>query len=343
MVAKGTKHKAPTSREGRQLVHLVPEVILAMASGEQDELTIKSRLIEKGLPLDEHELDEVLLALEAEGMVKRLEERGRVVLLLPEAYPQLKRLFHLCDRAGRVQELMRTDWLRSRIDERLLKEMTKDQVFASIVTILRLLTTSHQEAEQDPFLSDLEAYLFQDEESYLSLGGISGALDDIGFMEFLQFNLSGVESDDLGIRRLEVLEQMADRDIEMFFGNGAPKLSVAEHFVSLLLPTEERSELFNILRCSPSALRIMLSARETRAGSFIAASTMQTLPLLERLFRMFADLDMRSCDGQMKGVAQEELASLVADRLMKMPRPSPLLKVLKGRMLADTSLDGQPR
>jgi hypothetical protein len=111
---------------------------------------------------------------------------------------------------------------------------------------------------------------------------------------------------------------------------------VADGFTLLLFPPDERAELFGLLRSSPSAMRVMLSARETRVGSFIASSIVQVLPLLERLFQFFARMSADMCDWERKQLVEKELEALVEDRIRAMPRPTPLLRVLKGRLLADS-------
>jgi hypothetical protein len=316
------------------LDELEVDVIIALAKGATNQEAVMADLGPRANN-KEGELAQVLRLLEVEGLLV-MEEGGKErVLRLPISYSILKRVFHRVERVGRSAELMHSPWFGETIGEEAIGGITQDLVFASIWTVLRLLTSSHDEVEADPFLSDMERYLIEDEESYLSLGGISGVLDEIAFIDFLQFGLGDAVGEDREIRKQEILEQMAERDIALFFDEGSKGIRVAEDLKLLLFPPYERGELFTVLRSSPSALRVMLSARETRAGSFIAASTIQVLPLLERLFHLFAEAQ-DTCDERRKEMAENELSTLVEYRLRTMPRPSPLLKVLKGRLLADS-------
>jgi|GEM_PF-3244965 len=335
MAQKRGKAKQAIKQNARE-EGLKVAIILQLTQAEQDVQEIRDAMQRDIAP---SQLDRALEALQQSGMVERRGNGEKGSFILEDNFAQLKQIFLFCDRHEKAIQILGSPWMQKRINEAMLCDVTKDTVFATIQSVLRLLTSSNLEVQQDLFLSDLYNAIGQNEETYLSLGGIAGSLDEVGFMEYLQLSLSSVSEEDISMEKQVLIEQMAERDIHMFFGPDPPLPSLAEAFQSILFPKEERRELLSVLKASPSALRIILSARETRSGSFVSAAVLQTLPLLEHLFQLFAIADLKSCDSEKRRALDDELLSLLRDRMDRIPRPSPLLRVLKGRMLADRSSD----
>jgi len=270
--------------------------------------------------------------LAKQGVIKESTEEGKVLLV--EGPENFSRVFFVCDRIGRPYELLGSEYARSNIAEPLLLEVCKASVYESILILLRTLTYPVQEIREDPDLSELSAWIDQSEEASHYLERVSDSLSRSGFHELLRFSLSGCTPEDLKEKRMDLLADMAGWDISMFFAAEPPIPNLPLLFLSALFPKDEREQLLAVLRSSPSALRSLLMAKDARSSSLSLASMQQTLPLLTRLFEIFAIADPKVCTDKLRREWGEELFALV-DGSKNEPRPTPILKVLESRRRMD--------
>lgn len=270
--------------------------------------------------------------LAKQGVIKESIEEGMVLLV--EGPENFGRVFFVCDRMGRSYELLDSEYARSNIAESLLLEVCKASVYESILILLRILTYPVQEIREDPVLSELSAWVDQSEEASHYLERVSDSLSGSGFHELLRFSLSGNTPEDLKEKRMDLLADMAERDISMFFAAKPPIPNLPSLFLSALFPKDEREQLLVVLRSSPSALRSLLLAKGARSSSLSMASMQQTLPLLTRLFEIFAMADPKICTDKLRREWGEELFALVEGSKSE-PRPTPILKVLEARRRMD--------
>jgi len=316
------------------------------SGGERLEAEVLLRMAQGGLSLDEilagagigrEAAMDALASLQQKALVMRHGTRKASAYRLVEGPEAFKAVFLLCDRGDRGTELLRTEYAQGCIGPQTIHQATKELVFACILALLRLLTASNSEVREDNFLGDLSASLGQRSEAPLILGGISDSLEEVGFPEFLNFSLEGSAGEDAEAEKRDILRQMAQRDVELFFGRDPPLVSLAAAFEALLFPVVERRELLMVLSSSPSALRLVLIARETRSSSFISAALTQALPLLGHLFQLFARQDMADCSPETRRNRDEEVLEIVREGADVLPRPSPVLRVLHNRASADRS------
>lgn len=241
--------------------------------------------------------------------------------------------FHICDHAGRGGEFLTSEYARQCINDELLVEVTKAAVRATIYNLLRLITSDVQEVREDPQLSAMGAWLDGSEQASEMYAGIIGSLSSSGFHELLELSLLDLDERAAAERRLAILEDLSDRDVTRFFSPDPPIPNLPEIFLSALFPDDERDELFEILRSSPSAMRALLLANNLHSGPLTLAFLQQTLPILERLFEVFAQIDPKRCGARARRALGKELASLVDSA--RRPGPSPSMVVLQARCMID--------
>ena len=270
--------------------------------------------------------------LAKQGVIKESIVDGKVLLV--EGPENFGRVFFVCDRMGRSYELLDSEYARSNIAEPLLLEVCKASVYESILSLLRILTYPVQELREDPVLSELSAWIDHSEGASHDLERVSDSLSGSGFHELLRFSLSGYPPEDLKEKRRDLLADMAEWDISMFFAAKPPIHNLPSLFLSALFPKDEREQLLAVLRSSPSALRSLLMAKDARSCSISLASIQQTLPLLTRLFEIFAMADPKICTDKLRREWGEELFTLV-DGSKNEPRPTPILNVLEARWRMD--------
>jgi len=267
-----------------------------------------------------------------QGVVVEDSKGGRISLAGgPESFGKA---FLICDRAGRSRELLASEYASSSITTSLLVEASKAAVRASIFNLLRFVSSASKEAREDPTLSSLGAWLDQSEQAAIQLDRISSSLARSGFHELLEFDLGGLEAGSIEEERLRIIADMAERDIAVFFADKPIVPGLPELFLSALFPEDERDTIFDILKSSPSAMRALLLAKDARSSSLSLASLQQILPILSRLFEIFADTDPKLCNQQARNAWGKELAALVDPS--KGHGQSPILRLLEARCRLDS-------
>ncbi len=277
----------------------------------------------------------LLNELISEGTVEPLAQDGDQARLVP-GLKGFRAAFITCDNCGKSGDLLRTRYAREAIGEGLLDEVARDTIYVSILCLLRLLTYSNAELRADPSLNNLAEIIIESEGGSEALEGITLSLDEAGFYGYLDFYLGGVAPKELDAERTVLLEQLAQKDVELFFGTDGPISGLSEGLKSLLYPRAEREELLRILERSRSAMRLLLLIRESRSALFVSAALRQVLPLLVLLFELFAIADPATCDMGRRRAWSKQVGALIEQSSRRMPSPSPLLLVMRDRMLADT-------
>ena len=266
------------------------------------------------------------------GVLTELNDEGKIQLI--DGPENFEKVFLKCDREGRANELINSDYALMNIGEPLVLGSCKALVFDSILNLLKLLTSPIQEIGDDPVLSGLRAWLEVNQEASNHFERVSVSLQSSGFHEVLRFCLSQSTPNDLAEDRLKLISDMAQRDIAMFFSSNPPIPDLPSVLCGALFPDDEREALFALLRSSPSALRALILAKDARSGSLSLASLQQTLPILARLFEIFAMTDSCLCEDGSRQKWAEEI-SIIASRLRNGPRPTPILGTLEARWRMD--------
>jgi hypothetical protein len=251
---------------------------------------------------------------------------------LAQTIEAMKRGFWFAEREGLERYLLSSAYMQKMIHERFLDEITRELVYSSILSILNIITSSPEERERDPTMSSLTERLIEDEESMLGMSAIAGLLEEIGFREFLAFNLGDcADEEERSSRKREILESMAERDIVMFFGKEPVLDPAAEVLREALFPAKRREEVLVLLRSSPAALRAVLMTAEGRSSALLSEAIGSLLPLLEHLFAVFVHADLIRCDVASKAKAEGELLAVAEECARRWRGEPPFLLALQER------------
>jgi hypothetical protein len=290
----------------------------------------------EGIPIGrdraEASVDSLFKGITEQGILLEIRPGGRMALV--HGPDNFSRVFIACDRAGKAYELMATAYSRANIGEPILIEASKALVYDSIHTLLRLLTSPTSEVGDDPVLAEVSAWIGQDEGAALRVEAVADSLSCSGFYEMVHLSLRESSPQSSKEERLRMISEMAECDIAMFFSRSPPIDGLPSLLLSALFPTEERGRLMSMLNSSPSALRVILLAKNARSTSLSIAGLQQLLPMLSHLFAIFAAADPRRCDVKARRGWRDELAAIVASTGPAL-RPTPILKVLASRFEVD--------
>jgi hypothetical protein len=267
-----------------------------------------------------------------QGILLETSRGGRMALV--HGPDNFNKVFIACDRAGKAYELMGTAYSQANIGEPILIEASKALVYDSIHTLLRLLTLPASEVGDDPVLAEVIAWIGQDEAAALLVEEVADSLSGSGFYEMMNLSLGESYSQSSKEERLRMISEMAERDIAMFFSKSPPIDGLPSLLLSTLFPMEERGRLMSLLNSSPSALRVILLAKNARSTSLSVAGLQQLLPILSHLFVIFAATDPRRCGVKARRRWRDELAAIVTGTRPAL-RPTPILKILVSRFEVD--------
>lgn len=273
-----------------------------------------------------------LEAIKEKGILLDTGRKGRLVLVQgPENF---SKVFIACDREGKANELLDTEYSRANIGEPLLIEASSAMVYDSIHILLRLLTSPASEVGVDPVLTELSAWIGRDEDAALRVESVADSLTRSGFYEMMHLTLGEPLHYSSKAERMRMISEMAELDIAMFFSNSPPIDGLPSILLSALFPMEERPRLMTILSSSPSALRALLLAKSARSTTLSLASLQQLLPILSHLFQIFATVDPRRCNAKIRRGWRDELVAIVVSTGPAL-RPTPILRVLASRLEVD--------
>ncbi|HTY47254.1 MAG TPA: hypothetical protein VMB46_06270 [Methanomassiliicoccales archaeon] len=248
-----------------------------------------------------HHDDDLMPVLASLGLVEQMSTGGYRIPKSPIAF---ENAFHIADGNGLGIEFLETPYAQAMINERLLRHITRDAFYRSVLAVLRILTDEEESAKNGGVEEVMDAAEQQDE-SYLSLMAIAGALDEVGFKDYLGFALGETRSaQERQERRIEALEEMAQRDVQMFFGPDPILPSAAECLESVLFPPAKRMDAIELLRTSPESLRMLLPMDLDEAP--MPEAVVCLLPILEHLFTIFVRADLLRCNEESRMRADAE-------------------------------------
>ncbi len=277
--------------------------------------------------------DALMPTLASLGLVEQMSSGGYRIPKSPIAF---ENAFHVADGGGLGLEFLETPYAQAMINESLLRHIARDAFYRSVLAVLRILT-DEEESARNGGLQEVVDAAEQRDESYLSLMAIAGALDEVGFKEYLAFALGETRTAEERLeRRIEALEAMAERDVQLFFGPHPLLPSAADCLESMLFPPSKRLDAIELLRTSPEALRLVLPVDADEAP--MPESVVCLLPLLEHLFAVFVRADLLRCNEESKLQADAELRAVTQCALEERNGGCP---VLDGLLSASPDEEGQ--
>jgi hypothetical protein len=325
--ARSVEVESMDGRKRKEKGPIEGAMVLALAKKERSAEELVSLFLNDA---EQSRARATLHSLVETGIVTKGVDEGPCALA--QTIEAMRRAFWLADREGLGGDFLSSTYMQKLIHERFLDEMTRELVYSSILSILSIITSSPEERERDPTMSSLTKRLIEDEESMLGMSAIAGLLEEVGFREFLAFNLGDcADEEERSSRKREVLESMAERDIVMFFGKEPVLDPAAEVLRDALFPAERREEVLVLLRSSSAAMRAVLTTAEGRSSALLSEAIGSLLPLLEHLFAVFVHADLVRCDVASKAKAESELLAVAEECARRWRGEPPFLLALQQR------------
>lgn len=264
-------------------------------------------------------------------LIREEEKKGMdVCYRLDDSFWGFMFIFWYTSEKGRVKELFMTEYCQGMLNVRLLEGVCTVVLFNSVYAAVRMLALEDNERERDMMYQSLNL-LAQDP----ALPFFGNFLNRVKGMDLDQmFGIPPAE----GLSTQEITSLRDERIIQIALAktkafeievNSQPLIS---YFRQLCFPDDELDEILDIIRCSPTAVALLISFHRKD-------SNVITMALGTTILRQMMGFIRQPRSGEDAGPDAEELASLlkarVEDNEFKRERPTSLLQMLRAMAMAD--------
>jgi hypothetical protein len=274
-------------------------------------------------------VDRHLSELLVDQPIHRIEEKKgfEVTFELDRSYDGYKRLFEYFLEKGRVNDFLETPYSQSYIDEEFLNGMTSDVLYRLSCSFFRLTVMDEKERADDPIYKGLVE--MSDHPDLPSAKPIMGFLKKTDSKDVLRTLPSDLSSDELRKWKEQRIDEAAQLEIDLLRKPDMNGESMVLQYRCILFPSDEIDEILAVLRCSPSAMVLMMSI-SSKENTITGA-------LITNLFILVQDIlkdqtDLENLDAK---EYSQRLKAFSEDPKFKQLRPTPILQLVRAMAIAD--------
>jgi hypothetical protein len=246
---------------------------------------------------------------------------------LAHSHERFKCLFELFLKNGRLNEFLATIYSQSSINEEFLDGMTGDVLYSLNQSFLRLAAMGEEERANDPTYRGLIE--MSDQADLPSIKPIVGYLEKTESEDVLRDQPLNMPSDELKIWKEQKIDEAVQSGIDLMYKPDENGESTILKYRHILFPLDEIDEILAILKCSPSAMALLMSIRN-KENIITGALTTNLFILVQDLLRGQTDLNCLNDEEytrQLKGFSD--------DPKFKQLRPTPILQLARAMAIAD--------
>ncbi len=248
---------------------------------------------------------------ESDFLTKRGEKGFPTYYSLNDDYDGLKKIFHFLRKSNKEKGLLKSHYFQENINEDIFIYITRDFLKSIIKPLLELIKTDFEELEKDSNYSGIMQEITSNDKIYQQIKKMKEEKE-----EYIS---------DLTMENVELF-------IDYFSGEDAP-IPIIDIISTFFFPFQERSDVVNILLCSPSSINFIFSLPEK--------DTIPTFLLLNSYVRYYSENIFSFLGkGMEKGEEEkfeENLINYLDDFIDNFDRKSatPFLAVLRSHLISD--------